>query len=94
MKLSDGNLEFAIDKLNIHDGDIVKLTCDTNNHSIKDFYKIMNRIKSYKDVEILLMPSDIKYETIDIENLQSIINSLIKLRNEHLKDWKDKYKKD
>ena len=94
MKLNDSELEFEIEKLNIHDGDIIKLTCDSNNYSIKDFYKIMNKIKSLKNVEVLLMPSDIKYETVDIENLQSIINSLIKLRNEHLKDWKDKYKKD
>lgn len=87
----DPNINLKLDKLHLEEGDIVLVKCSDKSIPNSRYSSLLRYIQSSRNVErVLLVPEEITIETVDEENLQHIIDELIKIRDNK---WKKKLHK-
>lgn len=85
------NLNFELEKLHINNGDIVIIRCLDNSIPNSNYMNIIKYLKQTKGVEqVILAPKEITIETVEEDELQHIIDQLIKIRDNK---WKNKLHK-
>ena len=86
----DPNVNLKLDKLSLKEGDIVLIKCKDNSTSNSKYMNLIKYIQSSRNVQVILVPEEIRIETIDEDNLQQIIDKLIEIRDNK---WKKKLHK-